>query len=229
MRMINQLLKLIPKAMRRKMHSAFRSKILDDVQKASSKIPAVEFEPKHLQHAKLVTDRYALLDLLPKNAVIAEIGVDEGHYSKHILDQCKPAKLHLIDTWASKRYSATKKNLVNRKFESQISSGQIEMNLGISHELANQFPDHYFDWIYIDTNHSFETTLKELNSYAQKLKPNGMIAGHDFVKGNWKEMYAYGVREAVAQFCKKNDWTLIYLTAEIGEHPSFVIKRIIES
>ena len=37
------------------------------------------------------------------------------------------------------------------------------------------FKDDYFDWIYIDTDHSYPTTIGELEAYAPKIKENGII------------------------------------------------------
>ncbi|MEX0773138.1 MAG: class I SAM-dependent methyltransferase, partial [Balneolales bacterium] len=86
----------------------------------------------------------------------------------------------------------------------------------------------YFDWIYIDTDHSYETTRDELRLYASKVKQGGIIAGHDYVKGNWITTYRYGVIEAVHEFCVNNDWELIYLTAEPIENQSFAIRRTLQ-
>lgn len=82
------------------------------------------------------------------------------------------------------------------------------------------------DWIYIDTDHSYETTRDELRLYASKVKDGGIIAGHDYVKGNWITTYRYGVIEAVHEFCVGNDWELIYLTAEPLESQSFAIRKV---
>ncbi|MCU0386267.1 MAG: hypothetical protein MUE38_09580, partial [Flavihumibacter sp.] len=61
---------------------------------------------------------------------------------------------------------------------------------------------------------------------APKLKPGGIIAGHDFIKGNWLSGYRYGVMEAVYEFCVTHNWELIFLTTETNDHPSFAIRRI---
>ena len=62
-------------------------------------IPKVDLEEKHIANTKLLTNRRALLELLPKNAVIAELGVAQGVFTDEILATCSPSKCHLIDFW----------------------------------------------------------------------------------------------------------------------------------
>jgi len=50
-------------------------------------------------------DRSALLSELPRNGVVAEIGVAEGDFAAAILEVCAPEKLYLIDQWNTVRYS----------------------------------------------------------------------------------------------------------------------------
>ncbi len=63
-------------------------------------------------------------------------------------------------------------------------------------EATNHFPDEYFDWIYIDADHSYEGCKRDLNAWYPKLKKGGMFCGHDFLDG---EIPAgiFGVKSAV--------------------------------
>lgn len=96
----------------------------------------------------------------------------------------------------------------------------------LSTDAAYDFPDNYFDWIYIDTDHTYETTRDELRLYAPKMKKGGIIAGHDYVHGNWISTFRYGVVEAVHEFCVQFGWEIIYLTIEPTENQSFAIRKI---
>ena len=96
----------------------------------------------------------------------------------------------------------------------------------LSTDTALEFEDGYFDMIYIDTDHSYATTRDELAAYLPKMKPDGIIAGHDYSLGNWVTGYRYGVIEAVHEFCVAHDWELLYLTAEPLERQSFAIRKI---
>jgi hypothetical protein len=189
-------------------------------------IPKVALQNRHVQNCKLLLNRDELLRAMPKEAVVAEIGVDEGNFSKLINRICRPSKFHLIDIWGTDRFHDGKFEGVKTYFTDEINRGVVAITKKISIEAAQDFEDQYFDWIYIDTDHMYETTRDELRFYAPKIKPGGIIAGHDYVKGNWISSLRYGVIEAVHEFCVKYDWELLYLTAEPIENNSFAIRKI---
>jgi len=218
--------KVIPRSIKRKLYNLALALIRQNNKQKSKQIPKRNLEKKHIENSRLLTGRKALLELLPKQGVIAELGVDEGNFSEAILSICSPKKLHLIDFWGSERYNQNKRKGVENKFKQDIENGKVEINIGLSTEAVNEFQDNYFDWIYIDTSHSYKTTIEELEAYRLKIKDNGIIAGHDYIIGNWNSMIRYGVIEAVSEFCLKYDWEIIYLTVEFDSHPSFAIKKI---
>ncbi len=192
----------------------------------SSKIPIFSISEAAIQNTKLLLDREKLLEYLPKNGVLAELGVDKGDFSESILRKCKPEKLHLVDIWATEEYSQKKRKLVEEKFKEEIESGIVEINIGLSVDVGAGFEDNYFDWIYIDTDHTYQNTINELEIWSSKIKEGGIIAGHDFIVGYWDGMVRYGVIEAVYEFCSKHNWEILYLTMEINTHPSFAIRKI---
>lgn len=195
-------------------------------QQRESQIPKVPLQSQHLENCELLLNRYKVLEKMKKNAVVAEIGVDEGKFSKRIHDVTRPAKFHLIDMWGTDRFHDGKFEAVKSYFEEEIDKGAVEIHKTMSTTAAQEFKEEYFDWIYIDTDHSYETTRDELQLYAPKMKPGGIMGGHDYRMGNWVSMYRYGVIEAVHEFCVKHNWELIYVTAEPTESQSFAIRKI---
>lgn len=189
-------------------------------------MPVPEIGYEYLQHGKLLATREQLLSQLPQHGVVAELGVDHGDFSKKILKINQPAKLHLVDVWKSERYPEHLFHEVSQKFQEEIQEGKVIINRGLSTEVVNLFEDNYFDWIYIDTAHSYAVTKAELTSYLPKMKKGGIIAGHDFIVGEIDVPWKYGVIEAVYEFCVEQGWEIIYLTMERGISPSFAIKKI---
>lgn len=190
-------------------------------------IPKPDLDEKHIRNLKVLTNRKELLKLLPKNAVCSEIGVNEGEFSKEILDATAPQKFHLVDAWGdAARYHDGLKLMVREKFNKEISTGQVEVNVGFSTDKLKEFSDHYFDWVYLDTDHSYAVTAAELKILKDKVKPGGIIAGHDYIVGNWVGDCRYGVIEAVHELCVYDNWELIYITINKNEMPSFAIKKI---
>lgn len=189
-------------------------------------LPYILLQEKHIANLKVVLNRNALLSSLPKGAISAEIGVNRGDFSQRILSYAQPKQLHLIDMWDSERYHAGLMTHVQSRFQPQIADGDIQIHRGHSLEILRTFPDHYFDWVYLDTDHSYTTTAQELILCSRKVKQGGIIAGHDYVTGDWKMRLRYGVVEAVNEFCVKNDWEMIFVTHETHRHCSFAIRQI---
>lgn len=191
-----------------------------------AEIPKIPLQDKHVANCQLLLNRAQLLQKMKKNSVVAEIGVDEGFFSQEIHNVVKPVKLHLVDIWGSDRFHEGKYQGVKAYFEKELEEGEVQIHRKLSTKAVHDFQNDYFDWIYIDTDHSYETTRDELRLYAPKVKEGGIIAGHDYVKGNWISTYRYGVIEAVHEFCVYNNWELVYLTAEPTENQSFAIRKI---
>jgi predicted O-methyltransferase YrrM len=180
---------------------------------------------EYLEGTMLVSDRVLLLDRLPKGGAVAELGVDEGGYSREILARCMPEKLYLIDCWESRRYHDGKRQAVERRFASEIASGQVEILHGESLDMLSRLPDASLDWIYIDTSHRYQQTCRELEASLKKVKPDGYIAGHDYAVGNHSKHLYYGVIRAVNEFCLKHGWRLAFLTNEPDRYLSFVLRK----
>ena len=201
--------------------------LLGRVRRAQSQaIPKYELSEKHLRELRIVTDRRAFLEQLPKGGIVAEAGVDHGDFSASILEITRPERLHLIDMWSSARYHSGVGELVRARFAKELAEGRVRIDLGLSTDVLARYPDRMFDWIYIDTDHGYSVTAAELKLARHKVKAGGIIAGHDFVTGNWDGGVRYGVVEAVHEFCVEHDWELILLTHETDRHLSFAIRAI---
>ena len=190
-------------------------------------IPKLELSQKHVQNGKLLVHREQLLAMLPKHQVCAEIGVNKGDFSAQMLELTLPAKLHLIDAWGDpKRYHDGLQLLVEERFRDEIARQRVEINRGLSTDVLATFPDGYFDWVYLDTAHTYSVTSAELALLEHKVKRDGIIAGHDYSMGNWVGGVRYGVIEAVHELCVQGGWEILYLTLETHLARSFAIRRL---
>jgi hypothetical protein len=224
--MINLFKKLIPNSIKNNIYNYVLLQIKEKHKIKSRRVPRHAIQPETLKNARLLVNREALLKVSPKQGVMAELGVDEGSFSEMILNTCNPRELHLVDFWGSERYNQNKRRGVEEKFKTQINSGKVKIDIGLSLDVAEKFEDNYFDWIYIDTDHSYRMTIKELETWSPKMKEKGIIAGHDFVVGYWDGMIRYGVIEAVYEFCSKHNWEILYLTMDYDSHSSFALRKI---
>jgi hypothetical protein len=156
-----------------------------------------------------------LLRQLPRGSVGAEIGVHEGRFSEKLIARVKPRKLYLIDPWHYESEGVLAKSLfggekggsqaamderagrVAAKFASEISRGQVKILRGFSDAVVDQIGLEELDWVYIDGNHAYEYVKKDLELYAARVKPGGLITGDDYKEPGWWEG---GVEKAVDEF-----------------------------
>lgn len=198
---------------------------LEERQQMKRSMPHAVLGEQHTRNCKVIPAREDLLDRLPKNGVAAEIGVAFGDFTREIVARTGATRLHLIDMWSSSRYQAGLEQIQDN-FAPLIEAGALVINRGMSTEALAQFPDAYFDWVYIDTDHTYPTTRDELVLCRDKVKTGGRIAGHDFTSGNSVTPWPYGVIEACNEFCVAQNWEYEYLTLESHGHLSFCLRQI---
>jgi hypothetical protein len=192
---------------------------------------------KYIKHKifKNTEPRYFLLNKMPKNAICAEIGSWKGDFSQRILDTTQPQKLFLIDPY--KHVNEYKKawyggdngsqeqmdeihDSVAARFSDNIKSGQMEILRDDSENALQKFDKDYFDWIYVDGNHTYEFVKADLNYSWDKLKVDGYLTGDDYnLEGWWED----GVTKAVDEFIEIKKG-IIKVVAIKGTQ--FILKKI---
>jgi hypothetical protein len=174
-------------------------------------------------------DRMKLLEFLPQGNV-CEIGVLKGDFSMNILEITKPKKLFLVDSW--KHYSSgyVDSNNVSQKendYRYEYTKKRFESfeNVKIiraeSIYASLNFDNNFFDWIYIDANHSYKSVLNDLNLFDLKVK--SFIVGHDWLVG---KKDGFGVNEAVIDFILSKNYILSGITNE-SRFRTYVISKTI--
>ena len=64
------------------------------------------------------------------------------------------------------------------------------------------FKDNYFDFVYIDGDHSYEFVKKDLEGFLPKIKKGGYLTVDDYAF--WKIVLGYGVKKAVDEFVRNH-------------------------
>ena len=80
--------------------------------------------------------------------------------------------------------------LVKKKF---LENRNVKIMRKSSSKASKEFSDNYFDFIYIDGNHSYKFVKEDLNLWFPKLNNKGILFGDDYLR-------PYGVQKAVAEF-----------------------------
>lgn len=177
--------------------------------------------------------RAKLIELLPENLEIAEIGVARGEFSRQILDGCKPRRLRLIDAWTHQNAAHLSQDTNNpgqdeqdgryihvlKEFAPEIASGRVLVDRAFSHVAAERIEDRSLDLVYIDGDHSYDGVTRDLSCYAPKIAPGGLIMGHDYT---YHPRVEFGVVKAVNDFVLARGYKFLILTT--GENfPSWAI------
>ena len=157
-----------------------------------------------------------------------EVGVFRGEFAECILESWFGRKLLLVDPWEhlsdyldssklsdvemDKNYHLTTARLA--KFKHRISILRMRSEVA-----AKGIEDLSCDFIYIDGNHSYSHVRRDLTIWYPKLRPGGVMSGHDYYDalandnfepvlgqsavGISKErLTSFGVKSAVDEFTK---------------------------
>ena len=143
--------------------------------------------------------RAYILEQLAKNSKLVEVGVWKGDFSKQIWNISNPNLLVLVDSWTFDEkvrgcapqvngeeplnqnfFSQAKKDTYN-KFENFQNVHILDLN---SLDASSNYEDNFFDYIYIDAEHTYEAVSIDLKAWYPKLKKNGTLFGDDYY---WRE------------------------------------------
>ena len=86
---------------------------------------------------------------------------------------------------------------VLERFETEIADGVVVIHRSASADAAAQFEDASLDWVYVDGNHLYDYVWADLELFAPKIRPGGLLAGDDYGAAGW---WDDGVRRAVDRF-----------------------------
>ena len=152
-------------------------------------------------------NRQDVLNMMPKAGRCAEIGVWQGGFSVEILNITQPKELVLIDPWGliaqsdeadwthGKHEHAEEMDAMYDGIVAEFDDApNVTIRKGFSADVLSDFPDGYFDWVYIDGNHLYDFVKEDIEISYRKVRDGGVIAGDDF---HWKRDGRRHVKEAV--------------------------------
>jgi predicted O-methyltransferase YrrM len=123
-------------------------------------------------------EAYRALATPIKNGLIVEVGVFLGRSICAIAPICKANNTRLvgIDPWFGndQQHAQCLQNLA------RFHGENVEIWRRPSLEAVGQFADDSLDLAFVDGDHSFDAVMADLRAWSAKVKPGGVIAGHDF-------------------------------------------------
>ena len=119
----------------------------------------------------------------------AEIGVYEGINARLMLAFFPKFKLYCVDSWdnidiwtggpkqTKELMTAVKRNALQNL---SYFNGRLKIIEKRSEEACKDFQDNFFDYVYIDAEHTEEAVKRDVELWYPKVKVGGMLAGHDY-------------------------------------------------
>ena len=164
-----------------------------------------------------------LLNHCPDGGTFVELGCFKGKSTSfivtEILNQNRKVNFTTIDSFEGSTNSSDANEVQAYNGITNIEKDFI-LNMGkllkkcqykkcLSHEGADYFEDGSVDILFVDAGHSYEAVKQDIEAWLPKMKPNGIIAGHDYTA--WA-----GVKKAVDEkfgtpHKVENDCWFIYL------------------
>lgn len=105
-------------------------------------------------------------------------------------------------------------------------AGRLHLHQSDSVQALESFPDHFFDWIYVDAQHTYEGVKRDIAAARRKVKADGLLIFNDYTIWSYMEMQPYGVVPAVNEFCIEHHWALAYLALPDHMYCDVAIRRM---
>jgi len=152
---------------------------------------------------------------LPKRTAlsVAEIGSYRGVNAMFLLARRPRLRLTMVDPWAATPHYSEKGGAIGREMaddadgiyreamlRTEFAGGRRTVLRMTSLEAARWVPDGEFDMVFLDGDHTYKAVHKDLPAWLPKVKPGGLLCGHDFRN----DPPTFGVRSAVLRFAALN-------------------------
>jgi predicted O-methyltransferase YrrM len=140
-----------------------------------------------------------VVDSAPDDATFVEIGCWLGkstcYLAQHIKASNKRIRLFAVDTWkgsgnepdmlhAVAQAGGSVLDLFQKNMEAAGVLDQVNCLVSDSVSAAEQFGTATCDFVFIDADHSYEAVKADILAWAPKVKPGGILAGHDICTYN---------------------------------------------
>lgn len=140
----------------------------------------------------------------------AEVGVFDGHTSETLLRELPDLKLWMVDPWTPYEGKSILGHMTAEFLEHVrevamwwtdfAEHRRFELREG-SPWSASRFADNSLDFAFIDGNHLYESVRDDILAWWPKVRPGGLLTGHDY--GVYRDAEGlWGVRRAVDEFAQ---------------------------
>src|SRR3990167_4584006 len=158
---------------------------------------------------------------IPGSPVIIDFGCGHGRSSSALALACPQGHVYTFDigeVYINQTCTAEEYEAETRKYIAD--SGATNVTFSRENSLTKEW-DTPIDVLNIDSDHTYETTLKEVGRWIPFVAVGGYIFLHD-----WEHPRCPGVREAWDELNNKNNWADFQFATQAGEIKcAFFIKK----
>lgn len=152
----------------------------------------------------------------------------KGRTSEYLLKHCPQLKLICVDLWGFdksvmsdgiNKFSKWDFKVIKNTFDKKVKpyKNRVTVLQGVSWEMSEEVANGSLDFVFIDASHDYESVKKDIKMWVDKLKPNGLLCGHDInINGvyyavkelitSWDETKPLEKRINKIWFCRKEDY-----------------------
>jgi hypothetical protein len=143
---------------------------------------------------------FALSLIGSRQAQVAEIGVEEGRNAETLLEEwCDPWSIFLTLV----EIDPTREPEIRERLGQRSN---FKLIIGDSSAVAQTFTDGWFDYVYIDDDHTSAGIRRSVDAWFPKVRTGGVLGGHDYMDRPGDE-----VREFVTSFAREHEWQVSHL------------------
>ena len=161
-----------------------------------------------------------------KFTIGAEIGVEKGLNLKQLVKRNPKLKMFAVDPYVKyDRYNTwTEERFIGNH---QIAHERLDVFPNVefiekfSMDALADFEDESLDFVYIDANHGYEFVLEDITGWEKKVRPGGILSGHDYVKSRHSKSggLMINVKRAVQEFTRDNNISPWFILGTEGKVP----------
>ena len=136
-----------------------------------------------------------------------EVGTDHGQYAQQLCEGIPGLHLTCVDPWVAytegkEVHTQEEVDQIYREAVDRLRPYNVDTDPRTSMQAVESIEDNSLDFVFIDGNHSYEFVKEDIREWYKKVKPGGIIAGHDYKIDPEND---YGVIEAVGEYVKENN------------------------
>ena len=134
-----------------------------------------------------------------------EVGTDHGQYAQQLCVGIPNLTLVCIDPWLAYTegedvHDQIEVDAIYEEAKNRLAPYDALLVRRTSMDALDQFYNNSLDFVFIDGNHDYDHVLEDIDGWTDKVKPGGVIAGHDYRQDSTRN---YGVIRAVKEYTEE--------------------------